>query len=69
MNRYLPTVLWIAVLISIYFVFNALVAPFAEGITLTSKIVFDRLKEVGGFLLGILGGLALIEIYFYQIYK
>jgi len=68
LNRYLPSVLWVAALISIYFVFNALIAPFSEGITLSSKIIVERLMEVGGFLVAILGGLALIEIYFYQLF-
>ncbi|MFN8382830.1 MAG: sugar ABC transporter permease [Anaerolineales bacterium] len=68
LRRNLPTILWIAVLASIYFVLSALITPFASGITLNSQIITDRLKEIGGFLFGILGGLAIIEIYFYQIF-
>lgn len=68
LRRNLPTILWIAVLASIYFVFSALITPFVSGITLNSAIVTDRLKEIGSFLFGILGGLAIIEIYFYQIF-
>jgi len=68
LRRNLPTILWIAVIASIYFVFSSLIAPFSGGITLNSKIVIERLQEIGGFLFAILGGLAIIEIYFYQIF-
>ena len=68
LRRNLPTILWIAVLASTYFVLSALITPFASGITLNTEIVTDRLKEIGSFLFGILGGLAIIEIYFYQIF-
>jgi len=52
LQKNLPTILWIAVIASIYFVFSALITPFVGGITLNSKIVMDRLQEIGGFLLG-----------------
>lgn len=68
LRRNLPAILWIAVIASIYFVFSSLIAPFSDGITLNSKIVIERLREIGSFLFGILGGLAIIEIYFYQIF-
>jgi arabinogalactan oligomer/maltooligosaccharide transport system permease protein len=68
LRKYLPTVLWIAALIAIYFTLNSLISPFAAGITLNGKIVAATIKQLGGFLLGIFGGLALIEIYFYQIF-
>lgn len=68
LRRNLPTILWIAVLASIYFVLSALITPFVSGITLNSEIVTERLQEIGSFLFGILGGLAIIEIYFYQIF-
>ncbi len=68
LRKNLPTLLWIAAIASIYFVLSSLIAPFAEGITLNSKIVIDRLKEIGGFLFAILGGLAIVEIYFYQFF-
>ncbi len=68
LRRNLPTILWIAAIASIYFVFSSLIAPFSEGITLNTEIVIERLKEIGGFLFGIMGGLALIEIFFYQIF-
>lgn len=67
-RRNLPTILWVAVIASIYFVLSALITPFASGITLNIEIVNERLKEIGSFLFGILGGLAIIEIYFYQIF-
>mgnify|MGYP001571685295 CR=1 FL=1 len=68
LRRNLPTILWIAVLASIYFVLSSLIAPFSDGITLNGKIVIERLQEIGSFLFAILGGLAIIEIYFYQIF-
>ena len=67
-QRYLPSFLWVAALIAIYFTLNALIAPFSSGITLNGKIVSDSIKQLGGFLFGIIGGLVLIEIYFYQIF-
>lgn len=68
LQKNLPTILWVAAIASIYFVLSSLIAPFADGITLNSKIVVERLQEIGGFLFAILGGLAIIEIYFYQIF-
>ncbi|HMU94344.1 MAG TPA: sugar ABC transporter permease [Anaerolineales bacterium] len=68
LRRNLPNILWIAVIVSIYFVLSSLIAPFSDGITLSSKIVGERLQEIGSFLFAILGGLAIIEIYFYQIF-
>jgi arabinogalactan oligomer / maltooligosaccharide transport system permease protein len=68
LQKNLPTLLWIAAIASIYFIFASFIAPFSDGITLNSKIVIERLQEIGGFLFGILGGLAIIEIYFYQIF-
>ncbi|NJC97667.1 MAG: sugar ABC transporter permease [Anaerolineae bacterium] len=67
-RRYLPSVLWIVVLIAVYFTLNSLIAPFTDGITLNGKIVTESTKQLGGFLFGIIGGLMLIEIYFYQIF-
>ncbi|GAB1471076.1 hypothetical protein MASR2M66_19540 [Chloroflexota bacterium] len=68
LRKNLPTILWIVAITSIYFVLSSLITPFAAGITLNSKIVVDRLKEIGGFLFGIVAGLAIIEVYFYQIF-
>ncbi len=68
LQRYVPTVLWIIALAAIYFTLNSLIAPFASGITLNGKIISESSKQLAGFLLGIIGGLALIEIYFYQIF-
>lgn len=67
-KKNLPTILWISAFISIYFVFSSLIAPYSSGISLDREIVIGRLKEVGGFLFGILGVIAIIEIYFYQIF-
>jgi arabinogalactan oligomer/maltooligosaccharide transport system permease protein len=68
LKRNLPTILWIAVFASIYYIFSALISPFSDGITLNNEIILGRLKEIGSFLFVILGGLAIIEIYFYQIF-
>jgi len=68
LQKNLPTILWIAAIASIYFVFSSFIVPFSDGITLNTKIVTERLQEIGGFLFAILGGLAIIEIYFYQIF-
>lgn len=68
MQRYLPAALWVLALAAIYFTINSLIMPYADGISLNREIVFDRIKTLGGFLLGLLGGLALIEFYFYQIF-
>lgn len=67
-RKNLPTFLWIAALASIFYVFSTFVAPYSESISLNSGIVMERVKEIGGFLFGILGGLAIVEIYFYQIF-
>ena len=67
-QRYLPSFLWVAALIAIYFTLNALIAQLSGGITLNGKIVSDSIKQLAGFLFGIIGGLVLIEIYFYQIF-
>ena len=67
-RQYLPTGLWVLVIAAIYFTLNSLIAPFADGITLDLQIVFQRLQGLGGFLIGILGGLALIEVYVYQLF-
>ncbi len=61
-------VYWIGGLFVLYFILNWLVAPYADGITLSLDKIVKRLGELGSFLLGIFGGLALIEIYFYQIF-
>jgi len=67
-RKYLPIVLWAAALFGLYFLLQALIAPFAEGISLNLKIIGERLRDDGKFLFAILGGLALLEIYFYQIF-
>ena len=67
-RRYLPALLWVIVFFAIYFIFNNLASQYTGGITMTWNIFFDRLKEIGGFLLAILAGLGLIELFFYQIF-
>ncbi len=67
-RRFLPYLYWLIGLFLVYFVVNALIAPYASGITLSVQIVIRRLIEIGGFLLAIFAGLAIIEVYFYQIF-
>lgn len=67
-RRYLPTILWILAIAAIYLFMNSIIAGHAGGITLTGKIILDRTISLLGFLLTLLAGLALMEIYFYQIF-
>lgn len=68
LRRFLPTILWIAGLLGLYFLLNSLISPYSEGITLDAQIASERTAEIGKFLIAILAGLALIEVYFYQIF-
>ena len=68
LHRFLPYLYWIAGLFAVYFLLNYLISPYASGISLNINMVVERLGEIGGFLFGILVGLGLIEIYFYQIF-
>ncbi|MGE5250407.1 MAG: carbohydrate ABC transporter permease [Bacteroidota bacterium] len=67
-RRYLPYVYWIAGLFVLYLVLNFWILPFSAGISLKPKDLLDRLSEIGGFLVGLLIGIGLIELYFYQIF-
>lgn len=67
-KRYLTPGLWVAVIFFGIFTYIKWILPMSAGISLNGKIVVDTIKEVGGFLLGILFGIALVEIYFYQIF-
>lgn len=67
-RRYLPIVLWAAGILVVYFILQAIIAPYAEGISLTVYSITSRLKQIGTFLFSILAGLALIEIFVYQFF-
>ena len=67
-KRYLTPGLWTAVILFGVFTYVKWILPFSAGISLNTEIVVSTLKEVGGFLIGILFGIALIEVYFYQIF-
>jgi arabinogalactan oligomer / maltooligosaccharide transport system permease protein len=67
-QRYLPSILWIVAIAAVYLTFQSLIAPFASGITLNTRIVYKQIGQLGGFLIGILGGLGLLEGYLYQIF-
>jgi arabinogalactan oligomer/maltooligosaccharide transport system permease protein len=68
-RRYLPIVLVVIGLLGLYALLQSLLGPLVGGISLNTKIVLERLGDVGKFLLAILGGLALLEIYIYQIFS
>ena len=65
---YLKSGLWIASLSFAVFTYFKWILPHADGITLNGEIMLGTLKEAGGFLLGILIGICLLELYVYQIF-
>jgi arabinogalactan oligomer/maltooligosaccharide transport system permease protein len=67
-RRYLPAVLWGLVILSVFYIFYFYILPNADGITLTWKMIVDRVKELGGFLLAIFAGITLVEIFVYQLF-
>ncbi|MFZ5856168.1 MAG: carbohydrate ABC transporter permease [Chloroflexota bacterium] len=67
-RRILPYIYWIGGLLVLYFVLNLLISPYADGITLNLGLIAKGLGGIASFLLGIFGGLGLIEVYFYQIF-
>jgi len=67
-RRYLPRILWGAVVLFLVYLFYAYIVPNKDGISLNLETIIDRLKELSGFLLAILGGMALVEIFVYQIF-
>jgi arabinogalactan oligomer/maltooligosaccharide transport system permease protein len=68
LRRYTPIALWAVIIFAIYFAFNTLIAPHADGISLTPKIMANTLQEITTFLVGIFVGLILIEVYAYQFF-
>ncbi len=67
-DRYLKPALWIVALSSAVVTYFKWILPNAAGITLTGEIMVGTLKESGGFLLSILVGIGLLELYLYQIF-
>lgn len=67
-RRYLPYLYWIAGLFLLYLVLNFFILPYSSGITLTSKMITDRIGQIGGLLVGLLIGLGMIEVYVYQLF-
>jgi arabinogalactan oligomer/maltooligosaccharide transport system permease protein len=67
-RRYLPKILWGLVIISVIYIFYYYILPNANGITLTWEMIVDRIKELGGFLFAIFAGMALVEIFVYQLF-
>ncbi len=68
LRKYLPTVLWIVGLVVLYLILRAVFAPHASGINLNSRMILSRIREVSLFLGAIAAGMAVIEVYFYQIF-
>ncbi len=67
-RRLLPYIYWVGGLLVLYFALNALISPYSAGISLNINSIVKRLGEIGGFLLAILLGIGLIEVYVYQIF-
>jgi arabinogalactan oligomer/maltooligosaccharide transport system permease protein len=65
-RRFYTWILWgiIGVVVLSLYLFG--IQPNAATISLTGKTIWSSIKEIGGFLIGILAGLALIEVYVYQ---
>ncbi len=68
LRRLLPYIFWVAGIFALYFLLNFLISPFASGISLNLKTIVARSVEIGTFLVGIGIGLALVEVYFYQMF-
>lgn len=67
-RQYLPAFLWFLGILAGYLLLRAVFEPYASNISLNSRIVASRLRELLLFLGAILAGIALIEVYFYQIF-
>ncbi len=68
LRKYLPTALWVLAILAVYFLLRVLIQPYSAGISLNRPIVVSRLREVGLFVGAIFLGIALVELYFYQIF-
>lgn len=68
LRKYLPILLWTTVIFGLFLLLRAVLQPYAAGISLTREVILARLREVGFFVLAILGGIAIVEIYLYQIF-
>ncbi|MFO3796734.1 MAG: carbohydrate ABC transporter permease, partial [Anaerolineales bacterium] len=68
LRKYLPILVWTTVIFGLFLLLRALLQPYAAGISLTREIILARLREIGFFVLAILGGMAIVEIYLYQIF-
>lgn len=67
-RKYLPPALWMIGLVALYLLLRPLFQSQTSGITLNAKIIWARLREVSLFLGAIAAGIAVIEVYFYQIF-
>ncbi len=67
-RRYVTGFIWFAVLGALILFYFRMVVPNAAGITLSSKVIVNALKQIGGFLIGIGVGLGLIEVFVYQLF-
>jgi arabinogalactan oligomer / maltooligosaccharide transport system permease protein len=67
-RRYLPTILWGAVILFLVYIFFTGILPNKAGISLNLQTIINRITQLGGFLFAILGGIALVEIFVYQLF-
>lgn len=67
-RRYLPRILWGAVIVFLVYTFYTYILPNKDGISLNLETIIARIKELGGFLIAILGGMVLVEIFVYQLF-
>ncbi len=68
LRKFLPWLLWGVGLTAIYFLMRAVFQPYASGISITGKMIAERVGEIGLFLGAIFAGMGAVEIYFYQIF-
>jgi len=68
LRRYLPAGLWVLAGLAVFFLLRSWIAPYSDGISLNADVVVASIKQIGGFVLAVLVFLAVLEIYFYQIF-
>lgn len=67
-RKVLPWLWWIAGLAIASFLLRLAFQPYAAGISINSRIIAERLRELGLFLGAIFAGMGAVEVYFYQIF-
>ncbi len=64
----LPRILWGLVVLSFFYILAQLWLPFADTITLNGEIIKETSLQIGRFLLAVLGSMALLELFVYQLF-